>query len=53
MTQPDYQVSGVSMANTAELIGPLPLVAPPVLGDWSEADPAEHRGGEADDCSDL
>lgn len=29
------------MANTAELIGPLPPVAPPVLGDWSIADPAE------------
>ena len=38
MTQPDYQVS---MANTAELIGPLPLAAPPVLGGWSQADPAE------------
>jgi len=38
MTQPEYQVS---MANTAELIGPLPLVAPPVLADWSEADPAD------------
>ena len=41
MTQPDYHVPQVSLANTAELIGPLPLVAPPVLGDWSEADPAD------------
>jgi len=36
MTQPE---SAVSMANTAELLGPLPLVAPPVLADWSVADP--------------
>jgi hypothetical protein len=41
MTHPDHHVSQVSLANTAELIGPLPLVAPPVLGDWSEADPAD------------
>jgi len=34
MTQPDC-----SMENTAELIGPLPLVAPPVLADWSATDP--------------
>ncbi|MGY4708671.1 hypothetical protein ACXDF8_03745 [Mycolicibacterium sp. CBM1] len=34
MTHPDYNVE-----NTAELIGPLPLVAPPVLADWSVADP--------------
>ena len=38
MTQPDYQVS---MENTAELIGPLPAVAPPVLADWDVADPAD------------
>ena len=29
------------MANTAELIGPLPLSAPPVLADWSVADPTD------------
>ncbi len=29
------------MDNTAELIGPLPLVPPPVLADWSVADPAD------------
>jgi hypothetical protein len=38
MTQPHQQVS---MTNTAELIGPLPLVPPPVLADWSVADPAD------------
>jgi hypothetical protein len=38
MTQPEHQVS---LANTAELLGPLPLVAPPVLADWSAADPAD------------
>ena len=36
MTQPDYDVT---MENTAELIGPLPAVAPPVLADWTVADP--------------
>ena len=36
MTQPDC-----SLENTAELIGPLPAVAPPVLADWSVADPAD------------
>jgi hypothetical protein len=36
MTQPDYHVS---MENTADLIGPLPAVAPPVLADWTVADP--------------
>jgi hypothetical protein len=36
MTQPDC-----SLENTAELIGPLPPVAPPVLADWSATDPAD------------
>lgn len=36
MTQPDYDVT---MENTAELVGPLPPVAPPVLADWAVADP--------------
>jgi hypothetical protein len=36
MTQTDC-----SLENTAELIGPLPPVAPPVLADWAVADPDE------------
>ena len=36
MTQPNYDVT---MENTAELVGPLPMVAPPVLADWTVADP--------------
>jgi hypothetical protein len=34
MTQPEC-----SLENTAELIGPLPPVAPPVLADWTAVDP--------------
>ncbi|MFN8088226.1 MAG: hypothetical protein U0R81_04500 [Mycobacterium sp.] len=36
MDQAEYHVS---MENTADIIGPLPLVAPPVLADWTVADP--------------
>lgn len=35
---PEYLIN---IENTHALIGPLPEVAPPVLADWTEVDPAD------------